>query len=107
MLARYYSTDTGMVVIDDMFTPDALAELRAVVDESVVWHDDGYGEAGRGYLGAYINGGFGTGLLFQVCGTHSRVHGVSLLTVYTSLRVWLRGSECRWRMSCDSDCRNC
>ena len=90
MLARYYSTDTGMVVIDDMFTPDALAELRAVVDESVVWHDDGYGEAGRGYLGAYVNDGFGTGLLFQVCGTHSRVaaahccvHGVSLLTVCT------------------------
>ena len=73
MLARYYSTDTGMVVIDDVFTPDALAELRAVVDESVVWHDDGYGEAGRGYLGAYVNDGFGTGLLFQVCGTHSRV----------------------------------
>ena len=66
-MARYYGTDTGVVVVDDFLTPNALEEMRAVCEESVVWHDDGTdGDVGRSYLGAYIRRGLAPALLLQV-----------------------------------------
>lgn len=65
----FFSSETGIVVIDDFLTPEALEELLAFTEESTIWHDDGPGEYGtdrRGYLGAYLNDGFGSGLLMQV-----------------------------------------
>lgn len=68
-MLNFFSSETGIVVIDDFLTPEALEELLAFTEESTIWHDDGPGEYGtdrRGYLGAYLNDGFGSGLLMQV-----------------------------------------
>lgn len=69
VMLDFFSSETGIVVIDDFLTPEALEELLAFTEESTIWHDDGPGEYGtdrRGYLGAYLNDGFGSGLLMQV-----------------------------------------
>lgn len=80
VMAQYLSSHHGIAVIDNAFSPEALEELLAFCEESTIWHDDGpndyvptaEGEAPpasglvRGYLGAYLQEGFASGLLLQV-----------------------------------------
>ncbi len=48
---RYFESGAGIVVIDDLFAPDVLAEIRRVCLESTIWFDDRHL---GGYLGAIL-----------------------------------------------------
>lgn len=56
------ASDPRMVVIDDLLTADALAELRRYCLGSDVWHT----AYAQGYLGAFPESGFAAPLLAQV-----------------------------------------
>ncbi|MGB5250862.1 MAG: tetratricopeptide repeat protein [Gammaproteobacteria bacterium] len=61
--ADYRDSGPGVVVVDDLLRPEALAALRRYLHRSTVWF--GYGKA-RGYCGSYMEDGFGNELLLQV-----------------------------------------
>jgi tetratricopeptide (TPR) repeat protein len=61
--ATYAASPPGIVHVDGLLTPRALADLRRFCLESTIWFDfkhDG------GYLGAYLYEGFDCGLLLQI-----------------------------------------
>lgn len=96
VMLQFYTSDSGIAVIDNLLTDEALEELLAFAEQSTIWHDDGRTSmrvaldsaisSQRGYLGAYKHEGFACGLLFQVCScgwgvviasqgsTHTRPH---------------------------------
>ena len=59
----YLSTDPHLCVVDDVFSPSALAALRRHCLDSTFWHASRYR---GGYLGAYWEQGFGSPLLVQL-----------------------------------------
>lgn len=77
VMLQFYTSDSGIAVIDNLLTDEALEELLAFAEQSTIWHDDGRTSmrvaldsaisSQRGYLGAYKHEGFACGLLFQVC----------------------------------------
>ncbi|MFI8519933.1 hypothetical protein ACIGEZ_19155 [Streptomyces sp. NPDC085481] len=61
--ARYLGDGFGVVVIDDLLTPEALDSLRAFCLESTVWSANRYA---HGRLGAFFRDGFNCPLLLQI-----------------------------------------
>ena len=61
--AAYVASGPGLIHLDNLLTPRALAELRRFCLESTIWYD--FKHEG-GYLGAYINEGFDCELLLQI-----------------------------------------
>ncbi|MCT4351745.1 hypothetical protein M5362_01180 [Streptomyces sp. Je 1-79] len=61
--AAYLGDGRGIVVIDDLLTPEALASLRAFCLESTVWSANRYA---HGRLGAFFRDGFNCPLLLQI-----------------------------------------
>ena len=61
--ADYQDSGPGVVVVDELLRPEALAALRRYLHRSTVWF--GYGKA-RGYCGSYMEDGFGNELLLQL-----------------------------------------
>jgi tetratricopeptide (TPR) repeat protein len=61
--AAYTASGPGIVHVDGLLTPRAVADLRRFCLESTIWYD--FKHEG-GYLGAYINEGFDCGLLLQI-----------------------------------------
>lgn len=61
--ARYAASGPGIVHVDGLLRPEALAALRRFCMESTVWFDFRHA---HGYLGAYLNEGFDADLLLQV-----------------------------------------
>jgi tetratricopeptide (TPR) repeat protein len=55
-------SDPGLVVIDDLLTPQALEALRRYCRGSLVWHS----AYNQGYLGAFPESGFAAPLLAQI-----------------------------------------
>jgi Flp pilus assembly protein TadD len=62
-VARYKSTQPGIVTIDNLLRPDALHALRNFCLGARIWSDFRY--AG-GYVGTTLKSGFANGLLFQI-----------------------------------------
>ena len=60
---HYLDNPPGVVVIDDVLTPECLRELRAFCLESTVWTGNRYA---HGRLGAFFESGFNCPLLLQV-----------------------------------------
>jgi tetratricopeptide (TPR) repeat protein len=60
---RYFESKAGILVIDDLLSPDALAEVRRICLESTIWFDDRHR---GGYLGAKLRDGFCDPLLLQI-----------------------------------------
>jgi hypothetical protein len=61
--AEYATADPPLLVIDDFLTGEALAALRRFCLEATIWFDcKEYG----GYLGAYLNEGFDSPVLFAL-----------------------------------------
>jgi len=61
--AAYTASGPGIIHVDGLLTPRAVADLRRFCLESTIWYD--FKHEG-GYLGAYINEGFDCGLLLQI-----------------------------------------
>ncbi len=61
--SQYLDHPPGVVVVDDFFSPDALAELHAFCLESTVWTGNRYA---HGRLGAFFHEGFNCPLLVQI-----------------------------------------
>jgi len=61
--SAYAASGPGIIHLDDLLTPRALADLQRFCLESTIWYD--FKHEG-GYLGAYINEGFDCELLLQV-----------------------------------------
>ena len=61
--AAYTASGPGIIHVDNLLTPRAVADLRRFCLESTIWYD--FKHEG-GYLGAYINEGFDCGLLLQI-----------------------------------------
>lgn len=61
--SAYVASGPGIIHLDGLLTPQALAELNRFCLESTIWYD--FKHEG-GYLGAYINEGFDCGLLLQI-----------------------------------------
>ncbi|HVR68748.1 MAG TPA: hypothetical protein VMT98_19020 [Verrucomicrobiae bacterium] len=61
--AAYKASGPGIIHVDSLLTPRAVADLRRFCLESTIWYD--FKHEG-GYLGAYINEGFDCGLLLQI-----------------------------------------
>ncbi len=61
--SQYLDNPPGVVVLDDFFSPDALAELHAFCLESTVWTGNRYA---HGRLGAFFHEGFNCPLLVQI-----------------------------------------
>ncbi|MEU6948485.1 hypothetical protein ABZ957_25140 [Streptomyces sp. NPDC046316] len=59
----YLGDGCGVVVIDDLLTPEALTSLRAFCLESTVWSANRYA---HGRLGAFFRDGFNCPLLLQI-----------------------------------------
>jgi tetratricopeptide (TPR) repeat protein len=65
LAAQFDDGGSRIAVVDDFLTPEALISLRDYCHRSTVWF--GFGRV-RGYCGAYMQDGFGCGLLQQLCG---------------------------------------
>jgi tetratricopeptide (TPR) repeat protein len=61
--ADYLERPPGVVVIDELLTPEALAELQAFCLQSTVWSGNRYA---HGRLGAFFRDGFNCPLLLQI-----------------------------------------
>jgi len=61
--AHYRRNTPGVTWLDNLLTPEALAELRRFCCDSTIWFD--FKHPG-GYLGAYINEGFNCRLLLKI-----------------------------------------
>ena len=59
--STYRESAPNLVVVDDFLTPDALERLWRFCLDATVWY-----QVKRGYLGAYLVDGFGTGLALQI-----------------------------------------
>ena len=57
----YRESTPNLVVVDDFLTADALERLWRFCLDATVWY-----QVKRGYLGAYLVDGFGTGLALQI-----------------------------------------
>lgn len=62
-VARYKSTQPGIVTIDNLLRPDALRALRNFCLGATIWSDFRYT---GGYVGSTLKSGFANGLLFQI-----------------------------------------
>jgi hypothetical protein len=60
---RYLGEPPGIVVVDDLLTPEALEAVRRFCVESTVWSANRYA---HGRLGAFLQDGFNCPLLLQV-----------------------------------------
>ncbi len=60
---RYTEAKAGILVIDGLLSPEALAEVRRVCLESTIWFDDRHL---GGYLGAMLRDGFCDPLLLRI-----------------------------------------
>ncbi len=60
---RYAATEAGILVVDDLLSADALAELRRLCLESTLWFDDRHL---GGYLGAMLRDGFSAPVLLRI-----------------------------------------
>jgi hypothetical protein len=61
--AAYAASGPGIVHVDGLLRPEALAALRRFCMDSTIWFDFRHD---HGYLGAYLNEGFNADLLLQV-----------------------------------------
>lgn len=66
---RYADSGAGILVIDDLLSAGALAELRRLCLESTIWFDDRHL---GGYLGAMLRDGFAAPLLLRIASELSR-----------------------------------
>lgn len=60
---RYAAAEPGILVVDDLLSADALAELRRLCLESTLWFDDRHL---GGYLGAMLRDGFSDPVLLRI-----------------------------------------
>ena len=60
---RYSGSEAGILVIDDLLSAEALADLRRLCLESTIWFDDRHL---GGYLGAMLRDGFSATLLLRI-----------------------------------------
>ncbi len=60
---QYIAAESPALIIDDLLSPAALAELRRFCLEATIWFDC---KENGGYLGAYLNDGFFSPLLFAL-----------------------------------------
>jgi len=63
VLAAWHRSGPGIVVIDDVLSPAAFAQLRAFCLDSTIWFDF---KRSAGYLGALLAEGFAAPLLVQI-----------------------------------------
>ena len=59
----YLANAPGYTVVDGLLAPEALVGLRRFCLESTIWYEARYA---NGYLGAFMDDGFGCPLLFQI-----------------------------------------
>jgi hypothetical protein len=63
MFARQFGEAHGVVIIDDLLTPTALARLRRYLLESTIWHD--FSHIG-GFVASYLEDGLACPLILQI-----------------------------------------
>ncbi len=78
-----YRSGEGLVVLDDLLTPRALAALRRHCVESTIW----YHVRPNGYLCAYLHDGFACGLVLQIA-DELRARLPALLGTTPLLTAW-------------------
>jgi hypothetical protein len=81
----YLERGSGVVVIDDFLTDDALTELRAFCLESTIWFANRYA---HGRLGAFFYDGFTCPLLTQVAEELREELAAIFLPQYPLTQVW-------------------
>jgi tetratricopeptide (TPR) repeat protein len=59
----YHRNAPGITYLDDFLTPESLESLRRFCLNSTIWYEYGYA---NGYLGAFMEEGFLTPLLYQI-----------------------------------------
>lgn len=83
--ARFLEHGSGVVVIDDFLTPDALAGVRRFAMRSTVWSGIRYA---RGRLGAFFNDGFNCPLLLQIAEELQRALPRVITPGYPIRQIW-------------------
>ena len=81
----YLERGSGVAVIDDFLTADALGELRAFCLESTIWFANRYA---HGRLGAFLHDGFTCPLLMQVAEELQQELPRIYLPQYPLTQVW-------------------
>ena len=81
----YLERESGVVVIDDFLTTDALEELRAFCLGSTIWFANRYA---HGRLGAFFHDGFTCPLLIQVAEELQQELPAIFLPQYPLTQVW-------------------
>lgn len=74
---------SGIVIIDQLLTPEACEALLHFCQKSTIWHDDHK----QGYLGSYMDDGFNCPLLFQIA-RELKYKLPSLLGAWSLLQMW-------------------
>jgi hypothetical protein len=83
--AAFLDQRTGVVVIDDFLTPEALAAVHAFAKESTVWSGVRYA---YGRLGAFFHDGFNCPLLLQIAEELKAALPRVITPAYPLRQVW-------------------